>query len=240
LARREAVEVRRLLHFGLPVYCAGQHGRDVALTFDDGPGPYTATALRILRRAHARATFFVVGRNIARFTPLLHDEAGLGSIGDHTWTHPFLSRLTVPAIRTELAATKAAIQQSSGTAVTLFRPPYGVHDARVDRLARQLGLIEVLWSVDSGDSEGARWNMIAATVERYVHPGAIILMHENHGQTIRALKFLVLPWLRRQDLTAVDLNALLALDPPTLAQLRLGQIGCKGGGFLSSRARLRG
>ena len=240
MARREAAEVRRLLAFGLPVYCAGPHGRDVALTFDDGPGPYTALALRILRRAHARATFFVVGRNLARFTPLLHHEASVGSIGDHTWTHPFLPSLPVHAIRTELATTKAAISRSYGTTVSLFRPPYGAHNAQVDQLARQLGLIEVLWSVDTGDSEGAPWNMIAATVERYISPGAIVLMHENRGQTIRALKFLILPWLRRHDLVPVDLNALLALDPPTLAQLRLGGSGCKGGGFRSSPASLRG
>jgi peptidoglycan/xylan/chitin deacetylase (PgdA/CDA1 family) len=233
------LEVRRLLHIGLPVYCAGQRGEDVALSFDDGPGPYTATALRILRGAHARATFFVVGRNLARF-PLLHDEARLGSIGDHTWTHPFLSGLPGPVVRAELAGTKAAIEHSLGTSVTLFRPPYGVHDAGVDRVARQLGLIEVLWSVDSGDSEGARWNMIGATVERYLHPGAIILMHENHGQTIRALKFLILPSLRRHDLVPVDVNALLALDPPSLVQLRLGQSGCRGGGFVASRAPLHG
>ena len=231
LATREAAEMRRLLAFGLPVYCAAPRGRYLALTFDDGPGPYTARALRILRRAGARATFFLVGRNLVAAGSLPRQEDRLGALGDHTWTHAFLPALRARAIETQLEETKKAIERFAGTPVTLFRPPYGARDAKVDRIARRLGLIEVLWSVDSGDSEGAPWRAIAATVARYAHPGGIVLMHENHGQTIRALKFLILPWLRKHHLVAVDLDTLLALDPPTLAQLRRGGRGCLGGGF---------
>ncbi|MHB8642664.1 MAG: polysaccharide deacetylase family protein [Gaiellaceae bacterium] len=237
LAAREAVETRRLLAVGLPVYCAAPRRRDVALTFDDGPGPYTALTLRILQRAGARATFFLVGRNLAAAASLPRQEERLGGLGDHTWTHAFLPALRPREIEAQLAETKAAIERSAGTTVTLFRPPYGAHNAEVDRIARHLRMIEVLWSVDSGDSEGASWRAIAATVTRYAHPGGIILLHENRGQTIRALKFLILPWLRTHHLVPVDLTTLLALDPPTLAQLRRGGRGCPGGGFQRSSLR---
>jgi len=95
----------------------------------------------------------------------------------------------------------------------------------VDAVARRLGLLEVLWSVDSRDSLGANWAQIIRNVEAGMRPGAIILMHENHGQTIRALTTL-LPELRRRHLRSVSVPELLATDPPSVAQLRKGYLGC--------------
>src|SRR5439155_181050 len=68
-----------------------------------------------------------------------------------------------------------------------FRPPYGARDARVDTLARALGLLEVMWTVDSADSLGAGYVAIERNVIGVLRPGAIILMPENHGHTVRAL-----------------------------------------------------
>jgi peptidoglycan/xylan/chitin deacetylase (PgdA/CDA1 family) len=110
--------------------------------------------------------------------------------------------------------------------VQLFRAPYGASDPRIARVAHEVGLLEVAWSIDTRDSEGAPWWLIAANVQRYVRGGSIVLMHENHGQTIRALKFLILPYLRAHHLVTVTVPELLALDPPTLAQLRAGPAGC--------------
>jgi peptidoglycan/xylan/chitin deacetylase (PgdA/CDA1 family) len=129
----------------------------------------------------------------------------------------------------ELRQTQTAISRIVGAKVDLFRPPYGAHDPAIDAEARRLGMLEVLWSVDTRDSEGASWSNIAASVGRYAHPGSIILMHENRGQTIRALKFSILPALRRRGLAPVSIARLLAVDPPTLAQLRRGPRGCTGG-----------
>src|SRR5262249_28002316 len=157
---------------GLPLRCGGDRGRDVALTFDDGPGPYTALALRILRRAHAKATFFLVGKELAYWRGLPRRELALGALGDHTWTHPLLPGLSDAAIRTELATTQNAIEKETGVRVQLFRPPYGAHDARVDREARALGMVEVLWSIDSRDSEGAAWYQIADNVAHSLRPGS--------------------------------------------------------------------
>jgi peptidoglycan/xylan/chitin deacetylase (PgdA/CDA1 family) len=226
LASLEAAELQRLLGLGLPVYCGAPRTRYVAFTFDDGPGPYTARVLRILRRSRAEATFFLVGRNVVRAGALARLEVGLGGIGDHTWSHAFLPALSPRAIDAQLATTKSALDRAAGGIVDLFRPPYGARDREVDRLSRRLGMVEVLWSVDTRDSEGARWRAIAANLEHHVRPGAIVLMHDNRGQTVRALRFVILPWLRRHRFVAVGVSELLALDPPTLAQLRRGGAGC--------------
>ena len=225
-AAQSQTELRTLMHMGLPLYCGGDRHRYVALTFDDGPGPYTALALRILRRDRAHATFFLVGRNLRAARGLPRAERFLGAVGDHTWTHAFLPGLSLPAMDAQLAKTQTSLAQTTGAPVQLFRPPYGAHTPAIDAEARRLGMLEVLWSVDSRDWAGARWDRIADTVERDARPGSIVLMHENHGQTIRALKFLILPMLRRRGFTPVSVTQLLSLDPPTLTQVRRGLKGC--------------
>lgn len=217
--------IRRLTRLGLPVYCAARHGNALAFTFDDGPGPYTHLALRKLAQAREHATFFVVGRSMEAYPGYLPRELKVAAIGDHTWTHPVLPALSPSMITAELERTKQKIEKDSGRPVYFFRPPYGSHDATVDRIARQLGLLEILWSADSADSLGANYAAIIKNVEAAVRPGAIILMHENRGQTIRALTTL-LPELHRRHLRSVSLPELFAIDPPSVAQVRRGAAGC--------------
>jgi len=222
----QAAAVRRLLPQGLPVYCGGTQGRYVAFTFDDGPGPYTHLALRKLRAHRERATFFLVGKELAtQPASLVRQETQVGTVGDHTWTHPVLPALSPGRVREELATTRTAVARESGTPVTLFRPPYGARTTAIDHQARQLGMLEIIWDVDSRDSEGANYAGIASNVTRGLVPGSIILMHENRGQTIRAL-LTILPEVRRQHLRAVSVPELLALDPPSERQLREGPRGC--------------
>jgi peptidoglycan/xylan/chitin deacetylase (PgdA/CDA1 family) len=217
--------IRRLLRLGLPIYCAGPHGHEVALTFDDGPGPYTGLAVRKLARARERATFFVVGNSMDRYRGYLPRELKVGAIGDHTYTHPALIALSPRQVTWQLKATAQKIVVQSGKHVELFRPPYELHNATVDRIAQRLGLLEILWDVDSQDSLGADHAQIVRNVEAGLRPGAIIEMHENHGQTIRALTTL-LPELRRRHLRSVSVPELLASDPPSQAQVRKGYNGC--------------
>jgi peptidoglycan/xylan/chitin deacetylase (PgdA/CDA1 family) len=227
LRAREAAAIARFERLHLPVYCGGSH-RYVAFTFDDGPGVYTKLALKVLRRFHIPATFFLVGRNLDPWRSALSDELAGDVLGDHTWTHPYLPALAPAAVASELARTQQAIEQRTGRSVVLFRPPYGARNAAVDAAAWRLGLIEVLWNVDSADSLGANYAGITRNVRAGLHPGAIVLLHENRGQTIRALRYYVLPALHRSHLRPVTVPELLALDPPTAAQLRAGPRGCRG------------
>jgi len=217
--------VRGLVARGRPVYCAGRQGREVALTFDDGPGPYTRLVLAKLRKHHLSATFFVVARNIALVKSATREERLLGAVGDHTFSHPLLTALSLEAARREIAGAKRASEHSSGGRVFLFRPPYGARDDAIDGLARSLGLLEVLWTVDSRDSLGANHTQIERNVIAGLHPGAIILMHENRGQTVRALLG-IFAALARKRLRAVSLPQLLRDDPPGRPLLHSGGAGC--------------
>src|SRR5262249_52711338 len=92
-ATRARTPLERLIASGHPLYCGGRRKREVALTFDDGPGPFTFQLLRALRRGHAPATFFLVGNRITRWLSGARAEARYGALGDHTWGHEFLPGL---------------------------------------------------------------------------------------------------------------------------------------------------
>jgi peptidoglycan/xylan/chitin deacetylase (PgdA/CDA1 family) len=234
-ARRSGVEtatedaaLARLRRVGLPVFCGGRHGHLVALTFDDGPGLYTRLALKELRRAHARATFFLVGKSIRAFPRWPRRERRLAALGDHTATHPDLPGLPPAAAAREIAAGRRAAERAAGVPILLFRPPYGARTRAIDREVQRQGMVEVLWDVDSGDSNVLApqdYAAIARNVLRAIRPGSIVLFHENRGQTIRALRT-ILPALARRRLRPVTVPRLLAAQPPTPAQLRAGQPGC--------------
>jgi peptidoglycan/xylan/chitin deacetylase (PgdA/CDA1 family) len=197
----------------------------VAFTFDDGPGPYTHYAIKKLTEAGERGTFFVVGKSIDAFPGWLPRELKVGTLADHSTTHPQLTALSPDGVRSQLATTKHKIESESGQSVSLWRPPYGARNATVDQIGQSLGMLEILWSTDSGDSLGAEWDGIIRNVEAGLHPGAIILMHENRGQTIRALTTL-LPELHRRHLRSVSLPELFATDPPSVEQVKQGPHGC--------------
>src|SRR5262245_54710077 len=224
---KQAAAVRRFVKLGYPLYCGGHKGRYVALTFDDGPGPYTTQyAFRILRQARARATWFLVGRLIAGQEKTVRRELAFGPVADHTWSHAYLPGLTFGGMATEIASAQNVIEKASGRPVTLFPPPYGARTLAIDREAKSLGMVEVLWSIDSLDSQGADWNGITREVLNNVRTGSIILFHENRGQTIRALKFNILPALHKRGFRTVTIPELLVLDPPSVKQLKAGPAGC--------------
>src|SRR5437764_4625043 len=86
--------VPRLIQTAQPVYCAGARGRSFALTFDDGPSPYTLRLVRVLRRARGRATFFEVGSRVGIWPDGARASARVGELGNHTWSHAHLPGLS--------------------------------------------------------------------------------------------------------------------------------------------------
>jgi peptidoglycan/xylan/chitin deacetylase (PgdA/CDA1 family) len=219
--------LRRFAAGGRPIYCAGREHRLVALTFDDGPGPYTQLALRKLRAAGVPATFFLVGKEVDAYPDLPVRERAQGALGDHTYTHPFLPGLGPVDMRDQLARAQQTIVAAGRAPVGLFRPPYGSRTPAIDAEAQALGMAQILWDVDSRDSLGANYAGIATNVRNEIRPGSIVLMHENRGQTIRALDH-VFQTLRHKRLKPVTVPELLAADPPSAAQLAAGPRGCGG------------
>lgn len=223
--RGELVAVRRLAARGLPLFCGGRSKRLVALTFDDGPGLYTKLAIAKLRAAHAHATFFLVGKQVRAYPGLTALERRVAAVGDHTMSHPFLPALAAASMKQQIAGAKTLIERASRQPVALFRPPYEGRTPAIDREVRALGMLEVLWNVDSADSLGANYARIERNVLAGLRPGSIILMHENRGQTIRALP-VIFSALARDHLHAVTVPDLVAMDPPPLSELRAGLSGC--------------
>ncbi|GAA3288706.1 polysaccharide deacetylase family protein [Dactylosporangium vinaceum] len=160
----------------------------VALTFDDGPDPrHTAALVQTLRREHARATLFTIGRNARTYPRLLRSAGRAGLwIGNHTWTHPDLTTLTPPRAGAELRRTQALLRKLAGTVPRLFRPPYGATGPAVRAAAARLGLTEVLWDVDSRDWAGATTDEIVASAARLTD-GQVLLLHETSPAAIAAV-----------------------------------------------------
>lgn len=221
----ESPAIRKLIALGKPIYCGGHSGHDVALTFDDGPGVYTRLALRKLRQAGMHATFFLVGRNLDLIPNAPREERALGMVGDHTMTHPVLPELPPAEAEWEIVRAQEEIARASGGPVFLFRPPYESMDETVASIVHAHRLLEILWDVDSQDSLEGDYAEIAQKVIAGLRPGSIVLMHENHGQTIRALPY-IFAAMRRRGLRAVSVPQLLTEDPPSMAQLDAGWSGC--------------
>ncbi|MFL5967035.1 MAG: polysaccharide deacetylase family protein [Gaiellaceae bacterium] len=210
--------VPRLVQDAEPVFCAGARGRSFALTFDDGPSPYTPALVRVLRRAHARASFFDVGSRIGIWPDAARSSATVGEVANHTWSHAHLPGLSAPEARRELVEAQHAVARATGTAPRVFRPPYDESTPRIELLGRTLGLLDIRWSVDSGDSRpGASPRAVVRTVVRALRPGAIILLHDPHAST-PSVAGAVLRTAARRGLAAVTVSELLARQPPSRRQ----------------------
>jgi peptidoglycan/xylan/chitin deacetylase (PgdA/CDA1 family) len=213
----------RLIAAARPIRCGAGTRPLVALTFDDGPGVLTQQTLDLLRARGMTATFFLAGKLVGepRFEGLASKAARLGAIGDHTWDHVSVVGLSASELDAEIGRTRRAIAAETGERVVLFRPPLGQQDERVRGYVRSLGMLTVLWSLESGDSQGASAERIYRAVRGSLSPGDIVLLHENRGTTQRALP-LILDLIEARGYRTVTVPELLELDPPTNEQLRLG------------------
>ncbi len=174
---------------GSAAHREGPPRREVAIGFDDGPWIDTPAFVSMLERASARATFFMIGRQItSQDQSLLLRELRDGDVlGDHTYSHPDL--LTSGEVRSQLLRTIGRIRAVSGYTPCVFRPPYGDTDSSVQETARSLGLSTVLWNVDPADYTQPGTGAIEARVLAQVRPGSIIISHDGggpRGQTLAA------------------------------------------------------
>lgn len=187
--------------------------RAVALTFDDGPSPYSASILRILERERVPATFFVIGSQARGKRALLRRMLRGGSmIANHTLTHANVAGAGAFAAQ-QIAATQSIIHRESGFKPCLFRPPYGATSAALTGVVRSIGALSILWDVDSSDWQRPGSARIAADVLGRTRPGSIILMHDGGGprsQTVAALPTII-RGLRRRGLRFVTVGQLLGL-----------------------------
>jgi peptidoglycan/xylan/chitin deacetylase (PgdA/CDA1 family) len=190
--------------------------REVALTFDDGPGPYTPQILIILRREHVPATFFVVGQSLNAFAPALRRELQGGfPVENHTERHLMLGQLGSGEQRREIEDQMIRVQSLGARRPLFFRPPYGSFDRRTLAILRDNLLLMVLWSIDTDDWRQPGVKAIVDAAGR-ARPGAIVLMHDAGGdrsQTVAALPHII-HRLRSRRLRLVTVAQLVRDDPP--------------------------
>lgn len=218
---RENKAIDAVLAYTPAVVSGGSKGKEVALTFDDGPGPYTTRLVAQLNRLHVHATFFTVGSQEQYFSDGTAAELASGdAVEDHSETHPMMARLSAHDQYEELFEPMARIEAAGGTRPRLFRPPYGSFDSATFRQLRRLHLLMVLWSVDTADYTLPGVQAIVRRALEGAKPGAIILMHDAGGdrsETIAALPAIV-KGLRRRGLEPVTVPHLLLDDPPPHGQ----------------------
>ena len=155
----------------------------IALTFDDGPSPFTRYVLDVLSRHRVRATFFVVGTMIPGRRRILRETLARGNeLGNHSWAHGILTSRGANATR-DMRATSAAIEAATGFRPCTFRPPYGLVDRRLVRRAHELGMTTVMWTTSSEDWLGEAGAVVARRALQGTRAGSIVLMHDGGGST---------------------------------------------------------
>ena len=187
---------------------AEKNKKVVALTFDDGPdGKTTPQALDILAKYKIKATFFVQGKNIAGNESILKRMQSEGhEVGNHSWNHPILTKLSLEDAKKQLTDTEDAITKVLGKSSKLMRPPYG---AISDDIRNSLDLSFIMWDVDSLDWKSKNEAAILTVIQRQVSNGSIILMHDIHQTSVNSLPK-VIEYLQGQGYSFVTVSELLS------------------------------
>jgi peptidoglycan-N-acetylglucosamine deacetylase len=162
----------------------------VALTFDDGPHQtLTPQLLDILRAHQVHATFYLIGRSVAHLPQLAARIAAEGhEIGNHTWSHPNLLGHSDAALLDQVDRTSHAVINATGRMPVTLRPPYGdMHPRQRLMLHQARGMPTVVWSVDPQDWRRPGSDVVTQRIVSLSHPGAVVLAHDIHGGTVRAM-----------------------------------------------------
>lgn len=165
-------------------------GPYIAMTFDDGPSAtLTPKLLDLLAAHHIKATFFVIGENVAEHPEIVARAAREGhEIGNHSWSHPNLAKISEEAVRSQLRRTDDAIKSAAGMRPTLLRPPYGSITAREKHwIHDEFGYQVILWDVDPNDWKRPGPAVVRTRILNETRPGSIVLSHDIHPGTIEAM-----------------------------------------------------
>jgi peptidoglycan/xylan/chitin deacetylase (PgdA/CDA1 family) len=191
-------------------------GAFIAMTFDDGPHEkLTPKLLDLLAKHHIKATFFVIGQNVAEYPQIVQRAAREGhEIASHSWSHPNLGKMSDEAVRRELRRTDDAIRSAIGKRPTLMRPPYGSITARQKRwIHEEFGYRIILWDVDPLDWRRPGPVTVCNRILRETRPGSIVLAHDIHPGTIEAMPT-TLGQLETKGFRFVGVSELIAMAKP--------------------------
>lgn len=191
----------------------------IALTFDDGPnGKYTEAVLAILKENNAKATFFVCGDSTAAAPSIVKQEYAAGNeIGNHTYSHVNVAKLSENALKKELMKANEEIHKAINVYPVFFRPPYGASSARANRTLAQLGFKKITWDYMVNDYNTKKTNpdKIASEIINHAHSGMIVDIHDgggNRNKTIAALP-VIIKTLKNQGYEFVTVSTIVKVNP---------------------------
>ncbi|MEY2479623.1 MAG: peptidoglycan-N-acetylglucosamine deacetylase [Verrucomicrobiota bacterium] len=191
-------------------------GPYIALTFDDGPNDQlTPKLLDLLAAHHIKATFFVLGELVNTYPEIVQRAAREGhEIGNHSWSHPNLAKLSDEGVRQQLQKTDDAIKSATGSRPTLMRPPYGNLSDRQKRwVHKDFGYKIILWDVDPLDWKRPGPKVVCARIVKETRAGSIVLSHDIHPGTIEAMPA-TLEELEAKGFKFVTVSELIAMATP--------------------------
>jgi peptidoglycan/xylan/chitin deacetylase (PgdA/CDA1 family) len=227
----ENAAINRTLAYTPYVRIAGAQHKEIALTFDDGPGPYTPQILSVLQRENVPATFFEVGVSLHFFHEGTSQIVADGyPIGDHTLNHFAMSHLSAREQRTQLLRQIRVIGRYGAPFPRMFRPPYGLWNSATLSLLHKYRMLMVMWTVDTSDYREPGVPAIVHAAVSGAEPGAIILMHDaggNRAETVAALPQIIRA-LKARGYKLVTVPKLL-LDNPAPANQQISAISGSGG-----------
>ncbi|MEG0259148.1 MAG: polysaccharide deacetylase family protein [Lysinibacillus sp.] len=179
----------------------------IALTFDDGPHPtVTEQVLNTLQKYNAKATFFMLGNRVQYYPNIAKDVLTRGhEIGNHSWSHPVLTKLPNEQIVKEYSTTANALKNAIGQDATVFRPPYGATNKLVNA---QIPIPVVMWSIDTMDWKYRNAQQLLPHIQNSLHNNAIVLMHDIHQSTADGLDA-VLSYLQGQGYEFVTVSEIM-------------------------------
>lgn len=169
------------------VDCATSPKPCLALTFDDGPNPLTTPKiLDVLDRQHVRATFFVIGSRAVGQEHLLRRMFYSGNeIGNHSWTHPDLTKLSAEQVQEQIQLTQAEVMSAGLPAPTLLRPPYGAVDGKLQSTSP---LAIAMWNIDPLDWKFQNADEVKNSIVQQAKPGGVIDLHDIYPTTADAME----------------------------------------------------
>lgn len=185
----------------------------VAITFDDGPGQYTAELLDFLKENEVRATFFMLGTNASRYPDLIKRMDAEGhALGNHSNSHPNLTTLSTAGVASQLEKCNAAIRSAVGRNAAVMRCPGGSNNATVKNAAKNANMPIIHWSLDTLDWKlKDKDKILKRTFEEIgVKDGDIILLHDIHRESVDAAKDMILR-LKKEGYTFVTVPELLSV-----------------------------
>ncbi|MWB93865.1 polysaccharide deacetylase family protein [Flavobacterium sp. GA093] len=201
-------------NYHVKAYCHNplETEKKIALTFDDGPSILTLEILEILKKYHAKATFFCIGKNVETHPEIIKQIIAEGHlVGNHSYHHSkFFDFYNARQIESEITQTDLVLEKFTSKKINFFRPPYGVTTPSIRRALKITGHKVIGWNIRSLDGGTTNQNLIYNRIIKRISPGGIVLLHDTAPHSVLVLEQF-LQFLQQENYQVVSIEELLNL-----------------------------